>query len=466
MTTLKNSDNRLSNKICPEGMSIEEWQVALRQENARDAQFLVEHLDDNRIWGDYLVSSGAGRYRTAFRGVCSDRNFCSCLDFRTNGLGTCKHLEAVALFLQEHVPGYPWAGMTFTPSYTSIYVSYKGGRSIRMRLGTEHTDDFMRIYEQFFTEDGVLPSEHYGQLRRIEALGKSISPHFRLYEDVYDYATEVLEAMQWRKDLLEIYPEERVPWDREHFSEAHRALEYALYHLCHGRHGLLVAPRHSVVVHLIARLAEEVYQGIQAHKSGYIVVESDVDAKLWQSILAEYTELQQLPIRILTHQLFVSSVGSEYTDASFVYIDNASGLKNWQNPVSIALKKLTVDHLYMRLETLQTLTPVQLSSILQHISPFVMGPLYQFVHENRPIFPLRDDGSNMPRQTAELIYLYPTLPSQVDLELIGCRQIPSSSVPVAPEGDSQQRVRTLLKAFLDVAGDPQALELLRQQFSL
>ena len=44
--------NRLSNKICPDNMTIEEWQVALRRENARESDFTVEHLDKNRIWGD------------------------------------------------------------------------------------------------------------------------------------------------------------------------------------------------------------------------------------------------------------------------------------------------------------------------------------------------------------------------------------------------------------------------------
>ena len=74
--------NRLSNKICPDDMTIEEWQVALRRETAQMSNFKVEHLDRNRIWGDYLVSGVTGRYKVAFRGVQSDRNFCSCLDFR------------------------------------------------------------------------------------------------------------------------------------------------------------------------------------------------------------------------------------------------------------------------------------------------------------------------------------------------------------------------------------------------
>ena len=59
--------NRLSNKICPDNMTIEEWQVALRRENARESDFSVEHLDKNRIWGDYLVCYGALSCRLPWR---------------------------------------------------------------------------------------------------------------------------------------------------------------------------------------------------------------------------------------------------------------------------------------------------------------------------------------------------------------------------------------------------------------
>ena len=64
-----NKISRLSNKVCPEGMSIEEWQIALRREQAALSSFTVEHLDDNRIWGDYIVLSGNSRDKVAFRGV-------------------------------------------------------------------------------------------------------------------------------------------------------------------------------------------------------------------------------------------------------------------------------------------------------------------------------------------------------------------------------------------------------------
>lgn len=465
MTNSSKIQSRLSNKICPDGMSIEEWQIALRRENAQEAQFIVEHLDDNRIWGDYLVSSTSGRYRIAFRGVCSDRNFCSCLDFRTNGLGTCKHIEAVALFLQEHVPGYPWAGMTYSPSYTSVYVSYKGGRNIRMRIGSEYTEEFLRLYNRYFDKDGVLPFEHYELLEKIAEEGKAISSSFRLYEDVHDFASGQIMQANWRAELADSFPEKRIPWNREYLSDEYSALEEALYSLCHGFYGVIVGGSHPIFTHLIARLAEEIYQGVEVQKVGYIVVDNEADVLQWKTVLGGYSEFAELPIRILSSTQFITLIGNEYSDASFVYIDNASGLKNWQNPVSLAVKRLSIDHLYMRIDTLQSLTPVQLSSILQHINPFVIGPFYKFIHQYRPIFPLRDDGSNMPAEAAPLIYLCSDLPKQVDLKRVTSLTVAPTEKALEVHQTSQSKVDALLKALCEVASDPEALALLRSKTS-
>ncbi len=92
-----------------------------------------------------------------------------------------------------------------------------------------------------------------------------------------------------------------------------------------------------------------------------------------------------------------------------IALDNADSLKEWKNPLSIALKKLKIAHLYMHLTSLEQLTPVQMSSILQHISPFILGPFYKFIHSSRLIFPLKDDGSNIPDSLVNLLTLVPDL---------------------------------------------------------
>lgn len=440
-------------------MSIEDWQVALRREHAQDAQFAVEHLDDNRIWGDYLVTSGTGKYRTAFRGVRSDRNFCSCLDFRTNGLGTCKHLEAVSLFLEEHVEGYPWAGMTYNPPYSSIYVSYKGGRSIKMRLGEQYTTEYLKLYKTYFDSDGVLPEERYHLLEEICQQARAISSEFRCYEDVGDFAKECILKRSWQEELRNSYPEGLIPWNRTEANETYEELERLLYRLCYQYNGLLVGGRTPNCAHLIARLAEETYQGEEYPTSGYVVLETERDVQLWQGIFAQYSECSTLPIKITTASAFAELIGESYPSCTFVYVDNADRLKEWKNTVSLTLKRMRIEHLYMRIDTLSKLTPVQLSSILQHINPFVIGPFYKFIHKYRPVFPLQDDGSNMPQEAEHLITLATTLPS-LSVE----SPDPALSYTARPAtATPQDKARYFIDALKAVLDDEEALSIIKDK---
>ena len=453
--------NRLSNKICPDNMTIEEWQVALRRENARESNFSVEHLDKNRIWGDYLVCSDTGRYKVAFRGVQSDRNFCSCLDFRTNGLGTCKHLEAVSLFLQEHVPGYPWAGLSYAAEYSSMFVSYKGGRSIRIRIGDAYRNEYERLKEKYFTEDGVLLEANFHLLDQISQEAVNISPSFRCYDDVQEFVTEQLNLKQWQNELRSAYPEQAIPWDKKALSPAYKEVESLLYELCFNGYGFIIGVKHPFYIHLIARLTEEIYQGEEVRDKGYIIVNSDTDVLVWQSILFQYSEYIHLPVQVLSQQQFLKHQTTLGEKATFVYINDADCLKEWKNPLSLAIKRLEIKHLYLHVEALKSFTPVQLSSILQHINPFIIGPFYKFIHTYRPMFPLQEYRDLLPPEMRLFTHFVTRI-------LLKAHILPSSDntapqLPIEELLTPTDRVNKFLSLLGDILADSEASELLRER---
>lgn len=435
--------NRLSNRSCPEDMTVEEWQIALRREQAIESDFIVEHLDDNRIWGDYLVSSpgAGGRYKVAFRGVCSERNYCSCLDFRTNALGTCKHLEGVTLKLQEEVEGYPWSGREYNAPYSSVFVSYKGGRQIRMRVGTEQTERFTQLCKRYFNEEGVLPLERYIDLANIEDAGASISSSFRIYEDVFDFAKSELAQVAWQQRLKERYPDELIP-----YSGVPRQ-EQALYQLCFRGNALVVAPKHQGYILFVSALMRAVYANETQLRPGYIIVDTECEAKQWSKLFA----FEHLPVEIMTAESFMKRINSAHPSVCFVWVDNARSLRDWKDNLSHAIKKLSIDHLYMRIETAQDLSPIQLSSTLQHISPYLLGPLYRFVHNYRHTFPLLDDGSNAPQEVSSSLFFITHL----------FEQSTNAMAEIQQQFTSEEKVVQLFKAMAQVLDDPKALDLLR-----
>ena len=88
---------RLSNTVKPVDMGLEEWQVALRQQQALREHFVVSETSPLFSPGEYQVRNPRSRsqYKVIYRGAYSPWNYCSCPDFRTSGLGTCKHVEGV-----------------------------------------------------------------------------------------------------------------------------------------------------------------------------------------------------------------------------------------------------------------------------------------------------------------------------------------------------------------------------------
>jgi len=68
--------------------------LAERSERARKEKMSLSSLNGEGIWSDYAVTSSVSgkTYRIALRGWERGESYCSCPDFKTNTLGTCKHL--------------------------------------------------------------------------------------------------------------------------------------------------------------------------------------------------------------------------------------------------------------------------------------------------------------------------------------------------------------------------------------
>ena len=70
-------------------------QIRAREERPRVCNLAPVHA----VFSDFEVSSSTGlSYRVEIRDVAGRQFACTCTDFRINGLGTCKHIEAVLLY--------------------------------------------------------------------------------------------------------------------------------------------------------------------------------------------------------------------------------------------------------------------------------------------------------------------------------------------------------------------------------
>src|SRR5688572_32869637 len=85
---------------------LREEQIDIRRRRAAEEGLRIQNLGRNRVFSDYQVTNPTtgGQYQVSIRGFDVGDNACTCPDFRTNTLGTCKHIEAVLAALREETP--------------------------------------------------------------------------------------------------------------------------------------------------------------------------------------------------------------------------------------------------------------------------------------------------------------------------------------------------------------------------
>lgn len=171
----------------PANMTPEQWQRALRRQAAEKEPFGI-HNPGGQDYPFVVTNARSGRsYKAYYYGPCSPLNRCECMDFKTNRLGTCKHIEAISLtqngrFARKHYP---------KPLHTTVYVDYTDGRKIKIREGQDISPELKALAQTLFNKEG-------------EIKDYNCEP-----SDFIRKAKQIDETFEWEADALDILIDER-----------------------------------------------------------------------------------------------------------------------------------------------------------------------------------------------------------------------------------------------------------------
>ena len=143
----KRKPAKLSRLHKPEGMSLEDWQVELRRQFGREQGFRLKNVGDQPVFSEFEVVNPQSRnaYRVRIRGPRVGDNHCSCPDFATNTLGTCKHIEFTLASLERKRGGTADLRAGFRPPYSEVFLQYGARREVRFRAGDDCPPELARI---------------------------------------------------------------------------------------------------------------------------------------------------------------------------------------------------------------------------------------------------------------------------------------------------------------------------------
>lgn len=201
---------RLSRTRRPPELETSDWQTALRRQFGREQKFGLQNLGSEPFFSDFSVSNpdSATRYRVSIRSQALGRNFCTCLDYATNDLGTCKHIEFTLAKLQRRRGAQAAFKRGWQPLHSEIWLDYAGVRRLRFAAGTSCPPALLKKAEALFDSknDWSLRSQDHAQLESLTQAAKALQHELRCEDDVWQFVAQLRDGQRREAILSAAYP--------------------------------------------------------------------------------------------------------------------------------------------------------------------------------------------------------------------------------------------------------------------
>jgi hypothetical protein len=382
---------------------LREEQIDIRRRRAAEEQFRIQNLGRNRVFSDYQIGNPAsgGQYRVSIRGFDVGDNTCECPDFRTNTLGTCKHIEAVLASLRQETPPQ-LRRRKAAVTHPEIYLRYGEQLCVGLHLPPRHSDQLRALAEAFFDGRGLWKGGDEYQ-KAIE-LAERVPEQVTIFSDAMEFMEREIErhemAQREREWLVQLEKGE-LP---ETLSDLLRVPLYpyqlrgALFLACRGRAilgddmGLGKTVQTLAAVEVLAR-----QRGIER-----VLVVAPASVKYqWETEIRKYTgrdvqiidgtaqerrALYRQPTfyRLINYEIAVRDVEElNVWQPDLIVLDEAQRIKNWEAKTTRAVKRLRSRYAFVLTGTPLENKLEELYSIVQFVDDRRLGPAFQFLHDHR-----------------------------------------------------------------------------------
>lgn len=380
--------------------AIVEQALAERAERSNAEKMRIKTADDKNPWTDYAVTSmtSGKTYRVSLRGLEPGESFCSCPDFRTNTLGTCKHLMKVIKTVKRK---FFEGQLNKSYRYKHIEIMLKYGHEIELIVrGPKAFPEAIEPIVRPLLEKPV--ADYAGLLRRLEKL-EAAGAKYTMTPD----AEEFLEQRLFERKVEGIVREIRQDPANHRLRTSLLKIDLLPYQLdgvafAVGAGRAVLADDMGLgktiqgvgTAELLARLA-----GI---KRVLVVCPASLKSQ-WRNEIGRYCERsvqivegknEERPrqyhgetfFTICNYEQVLRDIHSVETTAwDLIILDEGQRIKNWEAKTSRVIKGLR-----SRFALVLSGTPLEnrldeLYSVVQFIDNRRLGPGFRFFHRHRMV---------------------------------------------------------------------------------
>jgi superfamily II DNA or RNA helicase len=412
-----NKQVKLSRAHAPIDLSPMEWQRGLRRQFGREQSFLLENLGSDPFFSEFRVTNPASKssYRVAIRGLGPGGNFCSCPDYATNELGTCKHLEFTLAQLEKKRGAKAAFARGYQPAFSELYLRNVGRRSVHFRAGSDCPAAVRAASAGLFDmeRDGLLPEDRLGEIERFIGLVRKSGHELRAYDDALDYVAGRRDAERRASTLAKLFP--RGAADRKLQALLSVPLypyqaEGALFAVGAGR--ALIGDDMGLGKTIQAIAATEILARHFGVSRVLVICPTSLKYQ-WQSEMARFSgrrgkraarvisggRVQRQNDYALDDFCKITNYEKLQPDLELiaawspelVIVDEAQRVKNWNTIAARALKRIDSPYAVVLTGTPLENKLEELISIVQFVDQHRLGPTWRLLHEHQ----VKDEGGRV-----------------------------------------------------------------------
>ncbi len=395
---------KLSRLHQPHDMSLEAWQRELRRQFGREQAFALKNLGSERIFSDFQVSNPAAgsAYRVAVRGLQAGENYCSCPDFATNTLGTCKHIEFVLARLERQRGARAALRSGFAPPYSEIVLQYGARREVRFRPGTACPRPLAALVAKHFDGRHVLRPDAFATFETFLADAAAVKHDLRCYDDVLGFVAEVRDQTRRQERIAEAFCggvrdgtfRKLIKGDLYEYQR-----EGALFAATAGR--CLIADEMGLGKTVEAIAAAEIMARHHGVERVLVVCPTSLKHQ-WEREIARFTDRKATVVQGLRARrqqqyatpnsfFMITNYDTVHADLDLigawspdlVILDEAQRIKNWNTRTARSVKRIASPYAIVLTGTPLENRLEELMSIVEFVDKHRLGPTFRFLSEHQ-----------------------------------------------------------------------------------
>jgi superfamily II DNA or RNA helicase len=376
-------------------------QIERRRERARAEILKIVNKGSHPVFSLFEVSSVSKKsYRVEIRSLDELQNSCTCPDYKSNLIGTCKHIEGVLISLEKEHGKKLKKLAAERPKGTQIYLHHGVDVTLRIILPIPDNARVRDLLNRHFDPSGLLVGSPLQALPTLLAEVESLSARDRSLVRVTEAVIEYLSLLQDREEVAQ-----QKEWFLDQVKRGRRTFdvlstklypyqEQGAMHLAFGRRAML-ADDMGLGKTVQAIAAAALLKEMRDIQTAVIICPASLKHQ-WAREIRRFTAL---PVTVVEGNL--EARRALYREPSFfkiinyelvrfdmdellklhpdlIILDEAQRIKNWRSKTAMMVKSLPSRYAFVLTGTPLENRIDELYSIFQFLDPRILGPLWHF----------------------------------------------------------------------------------------